>query len=387
MSNDLDRDLRELFLRHETDMASRGMTPPQNLRRRTRRRQAATLFVTSVAAVAVAVAALAGLDAIPASEPRPADPGPTPGPKIDWANGPTTSVDEDAIVDIRTGEAIPLPTSIASADSRGYAAAPAGDELLFNSKVSRSANNPSTTCGRKAPCQIFVANVDGTNVRQLTNVPGGAWGAGWSADGTTIVAIVDTGAPIDQGSERLLVDLVLIDVATGETTPLTTGRAGDFARPQFSLDGQRIQFSRFNRLRLEGPDDGTDLYSVPLDGGEPRLELENRWGAALSPDGRTIVYVRHIFIETSPQGGIGGPQLWLADADGSDPRRLEDGNFSDYPSWSPDGSRIAYSRYNDVQRGIVVLDMQSGTPTLVVQAGRSPVGEWLDNNHVLIDVS
>jgi Tol biopolymer transport system component len=388
MSTDLDRDLRDLFLRHETDMASRGLTPPQDLRQRTRRRQASTILITSVAAVAIAVAALAGLDAIRASEPRPADPRPRPGPKIDWANVSTTSVDGDAIVDVRTGEATALPTTIASVHSLGYyAVAPTGDELLLNSSVSGSGNNPFTTCGRTKPCQVFIANVDGTDVRQLTNVPGGAWGGGWSPDGTTIVAIVDMGAPIDQGGERLLVDVVLIDVATGETTQLTSGRAGDFQRPHFSLDGQRILFSRFNRLRFEGPDNGTDLFSVPVGGGEPRLELEDRWGAAFSPDGETIVYVKYIFIETVfMHSGTGGPQLWLANADGSDPRRLENGTFSDYPSWSPDGSRLIYSRYNDVRRGVVVLDMQSGTPTMVIQGGRSPIGVWLDNNHVLIDV-
>src|SRR5262245_46873654 len=208
MTNDLDRDLRELFTRHETDVAGRGLTPPQDLTQRARRRQAVTIFIASVAVVAVSVAVLAGLDAIRASEPRPANPRPGPGPEIDWERVPSTDIDDDAILDVRTGEITSLPDGITSLDlAGGYAVAPGGDLLALQARTGGSTDNPFTTCGARPEgpfpvCQVFVVNTDGTNLRQLTDSPEGAAVGGWSPDGRTIVAIVDTGAGNDSGSER-----------------------------------------------------------------------------------------------------------------------------------------------------------------------------------------
>jgi Tol biopolymer transport system component len=388
MTNDLDRDLRELFRRHEGDMAGRGLEPPPMIARRTRRRQAITLFMVSIAAAAVAVAGFAGLDAIRASDRRPADPG--PGPKIDWERVPSVTIDEDAIVNIRTGEVSQLPASITSLGAtHGYRLAPAGDVLVFHASTGSSTDDIFTSCGGGndgAPpfraCQIFVANLDGTDIRQLTDIPGGATAGGWSPDGTKIVAFLDGDV------RRTDIELVIIDVATGETTRLASGPAVDFASPHFSPDGQQIRFSRFTSdPTREGP--SSDLFQIPVGGGDVS-PLEDRWDATLSPDGGRMVYEKSIFVDTGA-GGWGGVELWLADADGTDPRPLvDDEAFSHGAMWSPDGSRLVYSRFAPAlwmggQSGVVVLDLESGTPILFVRAAEDPEGIWLDNETVLVD--
>jgi dipeptidyl aminopeptidase/acylaminoacyl peptidase len=373
MTTDLDRDLRELFLRHERDMEGRGLAPPPTIVRRTRRRQAVTLFVFSTAAIAIAVAGIAGLEAIRASEHRPAvtgpRPSPAPAPSIDWESVPGVGIDGDAIVDIRTGEVTPLPANLASfPDATGYAVAPEGEVLVFLASADGSKKD-----------QIFVANVDGTNLRQLTDAPGRALAGGLSADGSTIVALIDTAVG------RSDMDLVLIDVATGEMTLVASGPYDEFHDPHFDFGGQRILVSRFQKYRdLEAPypqDEGSDVYGIPVAGGDAALVFEDRWNATFSPDGRTIVYDRMVAV-----GNMGGVEVWLADADGSHRRPLvpNDGPFSSTPSWSPDGTRIVFTKHPGDGNLVAVVDVATGTPTFSVRAPGSPAGVWLDDDTLLV---
>jgi dipeptidyl aminopeptidase/acylaminoacyl peptidase len=359
------------------------LSPPripldQLTRRRDRKRRAQRIRAGAVGlAIGIGVALLGfnvirSTPLVPTDDTRLPTPSPTePAPvvRVDWESVPGTSIEGEAIVDIQTGEVTPLPASIASfRDATGYAVAPGGEALLFEASAGGSKRH-----------QIFVANVDGTALRQLTDAPGrGATAGGWSPDGSKIVAVLDGDA------ERGDFDLVLIDVATSETTVLTSGPWGDFNSPHFSSDGQLILVSRFQKYHeLEAPypqDEGSDVYGIPVGGGEAALVFEDRWNATVSPDGRTMAYTRFI-----SKGNVGGPELWLADADGSDPRPVTaDEPFSDNPSWSPDGTRLVYSRLLLGEGdGVVVFDMASGTPTFFVRGGAG--GIWLDDDTLLID--
>ena len=349
-------------------------------RRRDRKRRNQRIRAAAVGlAVAMGVAWL-GFSMIRSTPSAPADdttptPTLTPEESINWELVPVVRIDGDAFVDIETGEVTPLPDSITSLPNvGGYAAAPGGEVLLFEARA-----------GGSSDTQIFVANVDGTNIRRLTGVSGGAtWGA-WSPDGTTIVALVGEGVA-EWG--RRDVDLVLIEVATGETIQLASGRGGDFWEPHFSPDGQLILFGRFTDPM------GSDTFGIPVGGGEAALVFEDRWNAIFSPDGFTIVYEADASI-----GNLGGPQLWLDDADGSDPRPLvpNDEPFSETPTWSPDGTRIAFTKHVQISdelrtpptgwvNRVAVVDVTSGVPTFSVFAPRVLAGVWLDDDTLLVDV-
>jgi Tol biopolymer transport system component len=92
--------------------------------------------------------------------------------------------------------------------------------------------------------------------------------------------------------------------------------------------------------RSELGEDGTDLYVIPITGG-PITRLTND-GSALtegaprwSPDGAQIVF------DAAPSGSK-ARDLYLMNADGSNPRQIVTGGDNYRPQWSPDGRFIAF---------------------------------------------
>jgi Tol biopolymer transport system component len=81
--------------------------------------------------------------------------------------------------------------------------------------------------------------------------------------------------------------------------------------------------------------------------------------------------------------------VWLAEADGSHRRPLvpNDGPFGDTPSWSPDGTRIVFTkRRQGADPLVAVVEVGSGTPVLAVHAPEPSAGVWLDEDTLLVDV-
>src|SRR6202789_4717642 len=89
----------------------------------------------------------------------------------------------------------------------------------------------------------------------------------------------------------------------------------------------------------------------------------------ISPDGRSIAYVRMSFdIKTDRPRGV----IWLVGADGKRARPLSDAVSSSAPRWSPDGSRLAYlGRAADGSTQLFVYWTESG-----VTAAISNFPEW-----------
>ena len=82
--------------------------------------------------------------------------------------------------------------------------------------------------------------------------------------------------------------------------------------------------------------DGSDQHNIS----PPTVEHEYLYFPSWSPDGSKIAY------STSRYGGF---EIFTMNADGSNPQRLTNNPYLDlYPSWSPDGSKIAYETDRDL---------------------------------------
>ena len=292
-------------------------------------------------------------------------------------------------VNIRTGEASRLPEAFRSIEGAGdYEVSPDGSMILFENSGRTTPSNKPADLGHH---QLYVANVDGTGLRQLTDDPVGASQGSWSPDGTRVVYL---GRWARLCCWRSHADLMVLDLATGTTTKVATGRARAFYEPFFSSDGGEIMFTRHHYL---GRGERYDLWSIPIGGGHPTLVLEYvGYGASYSPDGTAIQYRR-----TATAVGAGGRCIsgygvgWISDADGNRPRLLvprageEQPRGSSAAGWSPDGTRIAYRAdlappdgcSLDSGSGAYVMNMETGARTLI--AFGEPI-DWLDDRTLLI---
>ena len=176
--------------------------------------------------------------------------------------------------------------------------------------------------------KLFVARLDGSGLRQLTEGASTDVTPKWSFDGTH-VAYAATGG---DGNE----DIWIVDADGTGARNLTNHPGGD-SHPSWSPDGRRIVFCS---TRDDGKHD--DIYVINVDGtGLKRLtETDNLWNTfpSYSPDGRRILF-RRLYGERTEEGMLFNSEIMVANVDGTDAKDLSrDPDFDGWPAWSPTGS-------------------------------------------------
>ena len=88
---------------------------------------------------------------------------------------------------------------------------------------------------------------------------------------------------------------------------------------------------------------------------EDVFELEYADDPRISPDGRTVLFVRRSnnIMTDRTEGSI-----WMIPVSGGDPRLVVDGAGS--AEWSPDGTRIAFGSDRNGDNDIYVMDADGG---------------------------
>jgi len=134
-----------------------------------------------------------------------------------------------------------------------------------------------------------------------------------------------------------------------------------------------------------GLENGTDLYAVSTFGSDsPRRVTVSRgmdsMSPSYSPDGRRIVYVSN---------RPGHPELYIADADGTNAELLTPFNFGDQsqrtdPAWSPDGRLIAFQAEKDGRAQIHTVSPRDRSLRQYTNEGRNEDPSWApDSRHIV----
>jgi Tol biopolymer transport system component len=175
--------------------------------------------------------------------------------------------------------------------------------------------------------ELRVAASDGTGDRLVADDIDGTSRAAWSNDGTRLAYIRLVNA------QR---DLVVVDLATGDTTLLTDDRV-DEGDPAWSPDDRRIALWKFET------DQRTHLYLLDVASrqatkitGADASDADPVW----SPDGDLIAFSR------TPPGSPSCSSLFVYDDASGQATQVTDGTQDQRddrdPTWSPNGSQLAF---------------------------------------------
>ena len=198
---------------------------------------------------------------------------------------------------------LPIPSSPNSqADSFRVIASTSGDSDM---KLSPDGTRIAFVSARSGHSDLWVANRDGSQARQLTNFAG--WRAGspcWSADGKSIA--FDANEPASTWS---------IHVVPADGSPISRPVISDRhnnVRPAWSLDGRWIYFASDRTGDYQ-------IWKVPSAGGAPeRITRNGGLDPIVSPDGRHLYYAKPVPVQGIWEVPLeGGPEIKVVERGGS----------------------------------------------------------------------
>ncbi|MBX7257716.1 MAG: Tol-Pal system beta propeller repeat protein TolB [Candidatus Hydrogenedentes bacterium] len=211
--------------------------------------------------------------------------------------------------------------------------------------------------------EIYVADYDGANLRQVTKHGSVSILPAFSPDGNKIAYV--------SYKDRYQY-IYVVELATGKSTPLSR-EVGMNSAPVWHPNGRQLAL-------VLSKDANSEIYMVNSDGtGKRRLTNDKSVDSspAFSPDGSQIAFV-------SDRGGK--PQIYAMDSSGGNVRRLstQPGKFYD-PVWSPDGKSIAYVLENSEGFEIWMMGADGSSPKqLTSSPGGNENPTWsADSRHVM----
>jgi len=168
--------------------------------------------------------------------------------------------------------------------------------------------------------EIFIADYDGANERQLTKNGSINLSPAFSPDGKEIYF-----TSYSEGDPKLY----KVNVASGRISKVTDF-PGLAAAPAISADGRKLAC-------VLTKDGNSEIYELDLEGKiRNRLTKHSSIDTApsWSPDGELVAF-------TSDRSGV--PQVYIMDKAGENQRRLTyEGRYNDSPAWSARGDRVIF---------------------------------------------
>jgi dipeptidyl aminopeptidase/acylaminoacyl peptidase len=222
---------------------------------------------------------------------------------------------ELVVVDVATGNQRVLTNDRRSVSHPRFS--PSGDRLAFLSSLALASGQPSRA-------QVFVMPMSGGDARRITSAPKGVQQFTWSPDGRTIAYATEDEPEKKTGPERF-------------------NDSFEVGNDDFLIQSQALP---------------THAWLVPAGGGEARRLTSGSWslpinhppGApasplAWSPDGKSIVLVR---LPTPHSGDARDATAQIVDVATGRMRGLTGRDRLEVqPTYSPDGSQVAYWQPRD----------------------------------------
>lgn len=263
----------------------------------------------------------------------------------------------------------------------------------------------SFTSDRAGNLDIYIIDINGKNLVNLTHHPLDDFSPTWSPDGRAFAYVSNRdGNP----------EIYVMDMNTKESRRVTNHRATD-VDPAWSPDGKWIAFAS-NQARDHAAD--TDIYRMDVNGKKVQ-RLTNKGGhnstPAWSPDGEWIAFRstqdgiggihvmnadgekqraltqvsatgptwasngKQIYFSSEKLGGVKMPALFAVDVDRADPKKLTDAEHAcEEPDGSPDGQWIAYVSVQDGNKDIYLIRAAGGGLRKLTQdAGQDFSPAWV----------
>ncbi len=229
-------------------------------------------------------------------------------------------------------------------------AGPFGSRIAFSSRVGRFK-------------ELFVMDMDGSEITQLTNERGLALSSAWDPSGTKLVYT---------SFRNRVPDLFVLDVASKSARQLTK-------TTELEVGAHFLNESEVLASRTEGAD--SDIVLLDLDGKVRRkLTPLNRAidvSPVPSPDGSKVIFC-------SNRGG--GPQIYVMGVDGSNPQRVSfvSSNYCTSPAWSPTGDKIAYVCRADGNFQLFVSSPDGSNAVQLTSSGTNEDPEFSPDGRYLV---
>ncbi len=272
-----------------------------------------------------------------------------------------------------------------SSDARGLAHRVA-DEIIYavTGKKGMAAGKIAMVSNRTGRKELYVCDMDGKNVRQITKDRSIVVGPGWTPDAKNIVytsykrgypnvymtgrgkplsshgGLNASGAVSPDGRRLALIlsrdgnpELYIKSLRTGLLKRLTRTRLGNEASPCWSPDGNHIAY-------VSDTSGSPQVYIISRNGGRAQ-RLTSTGSENVAPDWGENGYIAF-------SSRIGGRyRIAMANPAAKSLRVLET-DWADYedPSWAPDGRHIVCSRTASYRSSIYLLDTLEDSPVALL---------------------